>query len=396
MELIFVFIIGMLIFADYRLYKTFFTPFSVIASIYLALIFLTNLAAVHLDFFKVNDQSILFIMYFLILIYLVSVIFYFLFRKNEFTPRENAHEYIIYNIIAHKKTILTVFMIGLAAKYISLVQSLALYGFGHIKGKAFGVFAHIGDFGFVLTPFLLIMYFHEKKVRYLVLILMMYMNLVLFGGKYEIMIAILHLVILYAQLYDINIRKTLKVGLITVLIGITIFVMIYAVLPSIKNKGLSLELFLFSLQHFLYYLISPIIATNYYFAHTGAGSPEILFTVPINILKAVTSSGNYVNPINELFIPIHKFYETNVGGLFAETMFQSNLVMATIYITGFFIIVYYFFNIARYRGKMESLGALLLAVVTMMFFSNFLTVSGIILPILFLFGAELILSKDIY
>ena len=82
MEIIFTIIIGMLIFADFRLYKTFVTPFALLSTVYLVLILLNNYVAVNLGFFKIESISIAYILYFLILIYFISVIFYFLFKKR--------------------------------------------------------------------------------------------------------------------------------------------------------------------------------------------------------------------------------------------------------------------------------------------------------------------------
>ncbi len=398
MEIIFTILIGMLIFADFRLYKTFFTPFALISTVYLVLILLNNYVAVNLGFFKVESISIAYILYFLILIYFISVIFYFLFKKNKLIPEHNAQKYIK-NVVFNQKVILFVFLIGLAAKYLSLLQVISIYGFSNIKGKAFGLFAHIGNLGVVLTPYLLILYLQNKKIKYLILILMMYINLLLFGGKYGIVIAILHLIILYSQLYNINIKKTIKVGLFTILIGVAIFVTVYALIPSISSNTLNYAIFndrvMFALNHFLFYLISPLVATNYYFANTGVGSLDILFTVTINIVKAIFLAGDYVNPVNPIFIPIHSYFTTNVGGLFAETMYHSSLLMASVYIGLFFMFVYFIFNMARYRGRMLSLSALLLAIVTMMFFANFLTVSDVVLQIICLFIVELVIIKKI-
>lgn len=399
MEIIFTIIIGMLIFADFRLYKTLFTPFSLLSNVYLVLILINNYVAVNLGFFKVENYSIAYILYFLILIYFISVIFYFLFKKNKLIPEHNAQKYIKNVVFNHKKVILFVFLIGLAAKYLSLFQVISIYGFSNIKGKAFGLFAHIGNLGVVLTPYLLILYLQNKKIKYLILILMMYINLLLFGGKYGIVIAILHLIILYSQLYNINIKKTIKVGLFTILIGVAIFVTVYALIPSISSNTLNYAIFndrvMFALNHFLFYLISPVVATNYSFANTGVGSLDILFTVPINIVKAIFLAGDYVNPVNPIFIPIHSYYTTNVGGLFAETVYHSSLLVASVYIGLFFMFVYFIFNTARYRGRLLSLSALLLATVTMMFFVNFLTVSGVVLQIIFLFIVEVVIMKKI-
>jgi len=145
----------------------------------------------------------------------------------------------------------------------------------------------------------------------------------------------------------------------------------------------------------LFYLVSPVIASNNYFMNSGHGSLVILFTVPLNIFKAIFSYGNYINPVNLNFIPVHNYYTTNVGGLFAETVYESNFWVASVYITLFFSFVYLIFIMARYRGRMLSLSALLLTIVMMMFFGNFLTVSGVVLQIISLFIVEFIIMKKI-
>ncbi|WP_303863972.1 O-antigen polymerase [Alkalibaculum bacchi] len=391
-------IIIKLIFEDFKLYKTIFTPFSIISITYLSLILLNNYVAVHLGFFKVEVKSIAYILYFLVLIYLISRGFYYWFKDKNYIFETNNNNYEQNVVIRHQKLIVSIFIVGLVAKYVSLVQVLSIYGLGNIKGKAFGLFAHLGDLGLILTPYLMILYLHYKKPRYLILILLMYVNLFVFGGKYGIIIAILHLIILYAMITDFEIKRTLKIGLFLMLFGIITFVIIYAILPSIINNKFNIlyliNRFMLSIKHFFYYLISPVIATNYYFENVGLGSIEVLFTVPINIVKAIFQTGNYINPVNSFFIPIHTSYRTNVGGLFAETVYNSNFLIASIYVAIFFICVYYIFNISRYKGKMISLSAMLLAIIAMMFFCNFITVSGIIIPLIFLFIIEFIMMKE--
>jgi hypothetical protein len=399
MEIIFTLIIVMLVIADLKLYRTIFTPFSLIASIYLVLILLNNFVAVHLGFFQIENLSILYILYFLFLIYIISVIFYFLFKKNKFKPEYNAELYIRKNVSRYKKLIILIFFIGLVSRYLSLYSAISLYGFSNIKGNAFGLLTHLGNFGLVLTPFIMVFYIESKKIKYLIFILLMYINLLLFGGKYGIVIAVFHSIIFYSMINKTNTRKTLKTLLLMIAIGVSIFIIIYAVIPGYtdinSNSTIFIDRLMFSFRHLLFYLVSPVVATNHYFINSGLGNIETLFTVPINIVKAILSTGNYVNPVNPVFIPVHSYYTTNVGGLFAESVFQSNFIIASIYIAVFFLFVYFIFNLSRYRGKMISLSALLLSIVSMMFFGNLLTVSGVFLQIIFLLIIEIMLMKRV-
>lgn len=399
MELIFIIIIGLLIIFENRLYRTFFTPFSIISIIHLILILLNNYVGVKFGFYKIDYISIAYIMWFLILIFLISIIFYFLIIKKKVSIERNI-EFYIQNVLRKKNIIVILFIIGIVAKYISLLQAISMHGFSNIKGGATGIFAHIGNLGLVMTPYLLILYKNnKKKLTYLLLIVLMYINLFIFGGKYGIIIAIMHLIIVYAITNNVRTFIAIRLGLSTIVIGVLIFIIIYAINPIISNGYFDKTSFLvgihFSIRHFLFYLLSPIIATNYYFNNPGTGGLQVLFTVPINICKAIYAPRNYINPINQDFVPISNIHYTNVGGLFAETVYQTNFLIASIYISLFFCFVYYYFNISRYRGSMISFSSLLLAIVSMMFFSNFLTVSGVVLQIILLWFIETIFSKKI-
>lgn len=401
MEFIFSLIIGILIFADYKLYKTTFTPFTILSGTYLLLVLLNNFGAVKLGFFEVKSSSIGYLLYFIMLIYAVSIFFYFVFHIKHTTSinkidRQRYVELVILNQTRRKQIVVT-FILGLLAKYLSLIQAISQYGIENIKGKAEGIYAHIGNIGLVLTPYIMVLFIREKKLTYLLLILMMYVNLFYFGGKYGLIIAMLHLTILYAMIYDVNPSKTIKIALLILLFVVAVFIVIYAIIPSLRDDSLNKQIFvdrlLFSLTHFLFYLVSPVIATNYYFSNMGSGNVELLFTVPINIIRGALGIGGYLNSINTKFMQVHTYYATNVGGLFAEAAYESNLLFASVYVILFFTFVYYFFSMAIYQAKMISLAALSLSVVMMMFFGNFLTVSGVVLQLIFLFVIEFLFNN---
>ncbi len=403
MEFIFAFIIIVLILFEYKLYKTFINPFTIIALIYCILIPFNNfIGADLLQFDKVNDNSIFYILYFLIIIFIVSLIFYPLINDNRFTKQlqNNYGNYEKMIVVNKRKFILCLFIIGFIAKYISLLQCIQAYGINNIKGKSSGIFAHIGGLSVILLPYILLIYVNNKrKVYYLIMILLVFLNLLMFGGKYGIIIAFAHMIIFYAMMRNINIKKTLKYGLLMAGIAIFIFIGIYAIKPIIINGYFSKDEFLismeFSIRHFFSYLLGPLVASNYYFNNFSREGIIILFTVLINIVKALIGSKDYINPVNKNFVSIAYNKVTNVGGLFSECVYNSGFLISTIYIAFFFSLVYYFYLNARYKGKKISICAYMLSVVLMMFFSNFLTVSGVVLNLIYLYIIEIVLSKKI-
>lgn len=401
MEFVFTFVSILLIYVDYKLYKTLFTPFSIITTIYTVLLLVNNFFAVKMGFFEISIESMCYIMYFLILIFFISLYHLFLMRKKS-TLKKGKTSYSNSIVDRNKRVIVSLFLIGLIAKYFALLQAISRYGLNNIKGKEAGVFAHIGILAIVLSPYMMIFYIsNKKKVQYLVSLLLLFFNLFIFGGKYSIIIAFLHQIMAYVTIENVNLRKTFRIGIRVAFFSILMFVTTYAVKPAIiqgsfdKNKILD-DIF-FSLRHFMTYLVGPLVATNFYFNNaieTTVGI-RVLFTVPINIVRALFRIKGYVNPINTYFVSVSTYSIVNVGGLFAECVYNSGILIASIYVAVFFCVVYYFYNKSRYNGEKLNLVSLLLAVVTVMFFSNFLTVSGVVLQVLYLWIIELFLKKRV-
>ena len=146
---------------QYKMFKTFLNPYSLISFVYLFLIIINNYIAVNLyGFYKVEDITILYLLFFLFIVFLIGTLFY-IFSKKSGTIRLDTREYKLL-ISNRKKLILVLFYIGLIAKYVSLFQTIRTYGLDNLKGNAYGVFAHIGSFATILLPFVLIIYLQNK------------------------------------------------------------------------------------------------------------------------------------------------------------------------------------------------------------------------------------------
>lgn len=403
MGVIFFIVIITLNFAEYKLYRTLFNPFSIISLMYTFLILYNNYIATYYGFYRVSIGSLIYLLYFLSIIFCISILLYFL--KGKDNKPNNINQIINYQnntILENKKIIIIIFVISLICKYISLLQSILVFGFDNVKGNSFGIFAHLGSISVILSPFLLILYSKKKNnLSYLFLILLLFINLFIFGGKYGIFISLIHHIIFFMMNNKYNIIKTLKTVIFTLSIALLVFVMIYSIIPAFEygefNKSYFFKQLSFAFKHFSFYLVSPLIATNYYFFNSIplVEGIEVLFTVPINIMKSIFMTGDYIYPIIKNKVPVSYEYLTNVGGIFSEVVYNVGGVISTIYISVIFCIVYYIYIKSVYYGKMINLCALLLSIITMSFFSNFLTVFGVVIQIIFLWAIELLLSKKI-
>ena len=134
------------------------------------------------------------------------------------------------------------------------------------------------------------------------------------------------------------------------------------------------------------------MANNFVLTHRANGGLEIAFTVPINIVKALLRTGEYVNPIYPSIFTIGINKTTNVAGLFGESIYCLGKFGGILYLVVLFFITYLLFIQFKIYGRYKLCMSYLFAVLLFSFFCNFFTVSGVVLPLLFLFAFESIIQ----
>lgn len=387
-----------------RMYGTHLTPFAVLTVIYIALILLNNLVFVHLGFNSVNSLSLLYLGFFLGLIFLVGQII--LLCSHKVTKGDSyklAKDYYHRVIEARWKVIFTLFTVGLVAKLYSLFIAISTYGILDTKGTSEGILAHIGNIGMMLTPLVFVYYMnHKKQLHLLVMIIAMFSSLVVFGGKYPVMILFLYTAFLYLMLNKTKAKTIIKIAGLGAFLSVAMFIAIYTIKPLIDYGEFNDRLFEdglnFTFQHLFFYVAGSLVAMNDFFT-TSHGSIEsgltILFTVPINIATALIGDGTYISPVISMRIEVVSGSWANVGGLISETVYHIGPIAAACYLTGLFSFFYLVFIQARFSGRMLSLAACLLSVAALSFFCNFMTVSGVVIPIFFLMILELLLDSNL-
>lgn len=402
-EILFIGFMSLLIAVSRRLYGTHLTPFTVLASVYIVLIPLNNLLFTKIGFEPVEALSLLYLSFFLGLIFLVGMVVLLLVRlKRDNRAYEYAKNYYTRVIESRWKLIFSLFVIGLTAKYITLFSAVSSYGILDTKGTSSGVLAHIGNIGMMLTPLVFAYYMnHKKQIHLLVMIFLMFASLIAFGGKYPVMILFLYTAFLYLMLNKMTTKSLLKVVTVGIILTVVMFIAIYTVKPILDYGEFDDRLYEdglnFTFQHLIFYAEGSVVAMNEFFTSSYGsiiGGVAILFTVPINIALAVTGSGNYIDPVIAKRIEVAPDSWANVGGMISESVYHVGFFGTALYTIAVFSFIYLIYVRARYSGRMIALASSLLAISALSFFCNFMTVSGIMIPILFLVLVELLLDSN--
>lgn len=391
---------GFLIFLDKIQYKSIITPFNVLAIVYLVLINLNNLFIHNLfDFYLVTDRTMIILFSFLLLIFGVSSLtrLFFKVKKKDF----DKSDYV--NLIEKKRGIILLFFyVGLISRYVALIQTISRYGIENIKGNAFGIFAHIGSLSIILLPAVLIIFINNKqKIYHFIGIMLVFINMFIYGGKYILLINLSYVLFTYFFIYGLKRSTVFKLLLFLLLFTIIVFFFTYVVRPMLDLGYFDEDFFKYNIsfatEHFFYYLLSPVIAMNDFFFMNINYTDGLLvvFTVPVNIVKAIFRMGNYVSPILTFTVPISYKYGTNVAGIFAETVRNIGFISTYLYIFILFLIIYIFYMFTLKKNKYVFMTSYLLATTIFLFFGNFFTVSGIILNLIYIFCFEFLLNKKV-
>lgn len=393
MLLVFDIVLLFLLRMDTRLYKRMITPFSVFASVNLVLINLNNLLIAHIyDFYTVSADALFLLTVFMTVIFGVDYFcakLFFKLKDREFPSLETP---LIEKIIG------ILYLIGFAALVGQFVILLVQYGLGGMKGRASGILAHVSKLCLILAPFFLDFALKSKnKMRIWISLGMaglVLLLLVLNGGKYPIMIHLLYFALYFfvSHQEQINLKKLLIPVAILSGAALVVFIIIYFLVPVITGsleEGVSpFSAFAFSIKHLFDYLLGPVIANNFTLANPGAADPAIPFTVPANIIQALLSTQEYVDPIHAHIMPLQPDIFTNVSGLVGETVYCLGYANAAFYLIGIFAIVNVFYILYRKYSLYRLTCNYLLCLIILGFFCNFFTVSGALLPLIYLFILE--------
>lgn len=366
---------------DMKMYMRQITPLTIIASIYTILIDLNNLFIVKVyGFFEVKTVTLISLFVFFTFIFFVDILFSYIYIHVSKVAIINSVRFYNYRVCV------TLFCIGLLAYAMQFVRLYSKYGLS-IKGMNGGILGHLSSIGFIMAPVALDMAIkscRKKKIFFNVVgCLMMLIISMLFGGKYVIFINLTYFVMYFLLKRDrkLKFEKIIKVAVLFAGCAFGVFYFIYYVVPRITGQYLStME---YAIRHMFEYLLGPIIANNYTMIYPGKGDIFVPLTVFINIGKAILGTGNYVSSIYSFIFPVHDGLFTNVSGFFGESLYCLGWGGALIYVVIVFSVINLIYLLYRAKNKYYLSFCFSSAILCYLFFGNFLTVSGVVLPLIY-------------
>ena len=385
MELIlFDLIMVSLILIDIYNYERQVTPLTIVGSIFVFLINLNNLIVSEIyGFYKVTDHSLLVLLLFFFLIFGVDMAFGCLYRHTSRTALEQAVRFRSFRLVS------ILYGIGVLAYFLEFIRLSRVYGINGIKGKGGGILGHLTFLAYILGPITLDLAIKRKNKFNIILVI--FINLVtlgiavLFGGKYQIFINLTYFLLFFILKRDHRASIIKLIKLVVPMMGIAIagFMVIYYIIPVITGAyQTSID---FAIRHMFDYLLGPMIANNYTISHSGQGNVFAPFAVFINIGKALVREGNYVNPIFPFVFPTSPIMITNVSGFFGDIIYTLGIPGALVYTLVIFFIINIFFWFYRSQTKYQLCFCYTAAILVFLFFGNFITVSGVVLPLILAF-----------
>lgn len=396
--LIFVIVLSILLYMEYRIYKTCISPFFVIGIIYLVSVSTVRYVAPALGYYRLENKTI-----YLFLIYLSIIFFSDIFFKT--VSKKNNRE-VFYTseaiVIKQQKIIWYIFCVMLIGYTLSLLQSIEIYGIYNIKGKSGGIYGHMGLFAIAISPYIIYLLVKTKKIKYLISIGILYTIMILFGGKTYLFVSLLaSSLFLYAE-HTVKFKKMLKLGIIVGFIGVIFFLLIYAVVPCYQSQLLSLNALKSQIQealeHMFYYFSAPFLCSNSYFdmpAYEGMSEGmKIMFSPVVSIYEAILGDRQYPYIIMTNWIQIGDLAHrttSNVGGLFSESVFHIGYIGSFAYL---FIICLYenvLYYIKRQCSYFHASSAMAISILALCFFCNYFTLLVIIEMIVYLLIFETLL-----
>ena len=383
-------VIMLMLWIDTRHYGNIITPFSVIGFMYLILININDLFAVPTySFYAVSGTAKLLLFVFLLVTFLIDLGFgYYLKQTGEAKRTVSLGPAAYYAVCA-------LFLIGLLAYLVSFLRLYMTYGLS-IKGQNNGVLGHLSYLAFVLAPLFLYMTLKQtgliRKVLAFLAVLAVFGIALLFGGKYVVFINLCYFIFFFILISrkKIHLRSIIIVGLLLAAVAVLIFIVLYLVVPRVTGQYTSsLD---FAVEHFFYYLLSPVIANNYTLTHPGAVDPLIPVAFFVNLIRAFTG-GSYVDTILGFDFRSSPLEVTNVSGLYGELTYSSGIIGALCYVVLIFTLINIVYVKCRKNGRYPLTTGFCLAILAFSFFANMFSNSGIVEPLILVFLAETVIQN---
>ena len=207
--------------------------------------------------------------------------------------------------------------------------------------------------------------------------LLSFFYLLIIGGKYQVFMYILPLILYRIDSSKIKLRKII---ILLIGIGISIYVIFYSVYyvkflsSNIHISFLQMNNFIFN--HIRHYVLSPFYIGEYFLKNPNSTNNNIALTPFFNIFNFITGKKSYINPI--LKFQTYFGITSNVGGLIPELVYTLGYVGMYSYMIVLGIISYFLDNLTNKNKLWMYSNLILKSSLVLCFFNNVFSVFGYI------------------
>ena len=385
MVIIYLFVILLFVIVNLSVHKNLLSPFLLFVLPQLLIYFI--LYFFDLGFNILTSEFLFYLMIFSSLFFLID----FTFSLN-LTSRKSPQLQLRIFERSHK-TLVFIFFISLMARYLVLFESIRTFGLGEIKGTNSGFLGHLGLLSPFISPYLFYLIIIKRRFIYILPILLLFLNLVLFESKYPIAIVIFQNILFFTYHTRVKFLNILLFILSGITLSLFSFILIYAIFPNFIYPGyISLELrIIFSIRHYIFYLFGPMIASQEFISLKFSGNSSILFIGVINIYRFLFTTDPLLDPVIKTFFSIGNGYSSNVGTFIGEVLYQSENLLNAFFYFSLIVIFVSFLETKKNNGNFFFTTSLLSSVIALSFFSNFIGVSGVYLALIYIITLEVFL-----
>lgn len=408
MILCFMIILGILLIIEHKIYNTYLTPFFVIGVVYFFSVPMVNTIGVLAGYNAISDFSIFLFLVFLITFFSGGILFKIIAYTNKINFVETQGSLYMKK---YNKIIFLIFIIALAGYFISFLNAVRQYGILETKGHSEGIGGHLGLICVSISPYVFLYALKYKNKLIYFFLFCFYILMLMFGGKYPVVITFISSVILYLLNYPDKSKSILKIiGCISIIMCLS-FVCLYGVIPYLVNGITAIGENTFwgfigwPLSHMLSYYIGAYVTPNTYFLlpeHDGLyEGMRVLLNPLIRIYEAILGTGDYPDVIMSYWAPISNdailSNYSNVGGIFSETVFRVGYGLGIIYIFALSVLLNMIFSF-KSKKYFHLITSFIITITSICFFNNFFTLLSIfeILVYAFMIDAGIIIANKAY
>ena len=315
---------SLLVYVDYRKFKTVFTPFNVVSLPLLFVILYAQTLGKAKGYYSVTGEAMGFLLLNFLFLWLPGRFFrgyssQFKYRRKELFSN------ILRFVDSHAKILLFFLWVSILSGLFSFLQLVRGYGFSVVTTSFFldhygrGILGHLLNFGYP-SYILLAAHFPSKINKKLTFVSLAIMTFLVFIGQvsYHLLFPLIATCLIRVFSADTQ-RTAFRQIIIFLTLGFLAFVTTYALFFTVEfgyQKAIS-SIFLY-IERFRHYLVSGPIGLSQYLANYGkVFDVGDLFAVPVNIYNVVFGTGPMkTDMFNKLWVPISFTDYSNVGTLF--------------------------------------------------------------------------------